>query len=65
MTSGPHFRMCPIRVAFLERFSPDKRVPSSYGLAVMGERKLVIVAIWLGVILPLVFVSAMLLTAYQ
>ena len=60
------FRRCHISSGvFRSGFRRTKRVPSAYAPAVMGETKLVIVAIWLGVILPLVFVSAMLLTAYQ
>jgi hypothetical protein len=31
----------------------------------MGERTILILAVWLGVILPLIFVSAVLLTAFQ
>jgi len=34
-------------------------------MAVMDERAIFILAVWLGVILPLVFVSAVLLMAYQ
>jgi hypothetical protein len=31
----------------------------------MDEKAIFILAVWLGIILPLIFVSAVLLTAYQ